>query len=384
MTTEMLVVIVTFILVLAIVAYHWQKTLAKLHETEKEIARSGSSQELEDRFRLLSQETLDRQEEKSTKAVKDIVTPMREEVEKFGGKIEEYIKESRSTKDILDEKFKNMDSSVASLSKDAKDLADALRGDPKSRGDWGETVLRRLLEIAGLRENESFSLQKSYEVEGSRIRPDAVILLPGDREVVIDSKVSLIAYQDYAGAKDDDERKKSLKDLKSAVDRQIDETSKYNSIAELNKPGFSFMFMPIEPAWLLVASEFPDLLESAQRKGVVLAGPTNMLATLKVVEHIWLAERKEANQREIFNQAEKLLDSAVRVTDLLETLEKRADSLRNAIDSLNTAMQGRRGVFAHARKLSEYGVKGKKELPEQWEGISEMVVEEVETDDVGK
>ena len=366
----------TVILALAVIAaatlavfffVKWQATLGQLREAEKDLAKSGSSQDLEDRFKLLSQETLDRQEEKATRQISSLLTPVREEVAGFRKRVEEYVQESRSAKDILNEKFSRMDQSVATLSSDAKELADALRGSAKLRGDWGETVLRRLLEIAGLREGESFSLQRSFAVDGQRLRPDAVIMLPDSREVVVDSKVSLVDYEDYFQASDDEGRVAAAKALRNAVERQVEETSKYNGLPDLNTPGFTFMFAPIEPAWLLIASEFPELIEKAQRKGVVILGPTNLLVALKVVDQIWLAEKKVQNMRKIFDRAEKVVDASARLTERVDTALKRMESATKSVEDVRTTLRGKQGVLAHAHKLSDYGVKGKEALPEELE-----------------
>lgn len=342
----------------------WQDAQARMHKAEKELAQSGSSQDMEDRFKLVSQEVLDRQEEKAAKQINNMIDPVRKEVGDFRDRIEEYIKESRSTKDILNEKFSSMDQSVSALSSEAKELADALRGDAKLRGDWGETVLRKLLELSGLREGESFTLQESIATEDGRLRPDAVVKLPEGREIVIDSKVSLVAYQDYHRATDDAQRASALKSLRDAIERQVAETAKYNSAGKLDTPGFAFMFTPIEPAWVLVSSEFPELIEQAQRKGVIIVGPTNLLAALKVVDHMWSAEQKHQNLREILKQAEEIVNATARVFERLDVVRDRIQSAAKSVDDLGTALQGRRSVLSYAKRLKDYGVRGKKDLPE--------------------
>ncbi len=337
---------------------------ARLHEAETALAKSESSEELAGRFKLISQEILDLQEEKAAKQVGSVVSPLREQVESFRKDVDEYLKEARSTKDVLSEKFGRMDQSVDRLSDDARKLTEALRGSSKVRGDWGETVLRRMLEIAGLREGESFDLQRTFSDGEGRLRPDAVLMLPEGRELVVDSKVSLVAYQDFTEAGDDDLRQEALKSLRRAVGERVDEVAKYNAIEGLNTPGFSIMFAPIEPAWLLVASEFPELITEAQRKGVVVVGPTNLLVALKVVDEIWRSERKGQHLQEIFSQASKIMDACLRMNDNIDTVEKRVDSASKAVDDLRRSVSGRQGVIAHAKKLEGFGVKGKKELPE--------------------
>lgn len=336
---------------------------SRVHEAETELAKSESSEDLADRFKLISQEILDLQEEKAAKQVGSVVSPLREQVESFRKDVNEYLKEARSTKDVLNEKFGSMDRSVERLSDDARELTEALRGSSKDRGVWGETVLRKQLELAGLREGESFDLQRTFSEGDGRLRPDAVLMLPQGREIVIDAKVSLVGYLDYTAADSDDKRQDALKSLTRAVSDRVEEVAKYNSIEALNTPGFSFMFAPVESAWQLVASEKPDLIAEAQSKGVLVVGPTNMLAALKVVDEIWRSERKGQHLQEIFSQASKIMDACLRMNDNIDTLEKRIDSASKSVDDLRRSVSGRQGVIAHAKKLEGYGVKGKKELP---------------------
>ena len=351
----------------------WQSAKDELHRAEKELAAARSPQDLEDRFKVLSQEILDRQGQRAEKGLENMLGPVRDEVAEFKRRVDELIRESRSTKDILGEKFSRMDDSVARLSGDAKDLADALRGEAKLRGDWGETVLRRILESAGLRENESFDLQRTFEVDGSHLRPDAVLRLPDGRQVAIDSKVSLVAYDEYHQAADDERRKKAAKSLREAVERQVEETARYNDLPGATTPGFTFMFMPIEPAWLLVMSEHADLFEKAQRRGVIIIGPTNLMAALKVVDQMWLAEHKVRNMNEVFAVAGRVVDAVQKLIERVGRMRKQLDTVSRTLDEVDTSIKGRQGVLSTARRLQDYGGRGKAPLPEAAEGEVEAL-----------
>ena len=367
----MITALVVIIIIAAVCAglagwffYQWQLTLNRLHNAEKEALKLGSFQDLEDRFKTLSQTVLDRQEERGSKELRNLLQPVRDEVTGFRAKVEEYLKESRSTKDILNEKFQRMDASVTSLSGEANQLVAALRGSAKVRGDWGEVLLRQALENAGLREGDNFDLQYHCNVDGQTLRPDAVVRLPNARAIVIDAKVSLIAYADYARAADDQARNNASKEVRVAFERQIGEVTKYLNLPDLQGPGFAIMFTPIEPAWQLMVIEHQDVMEKARQRGVIILGPVNLLVALKVVEQLWLAERKERSVRDIVNLAVKVQDAVGRLVSRVEDVTKQLETAMRSIEGVHKAISGRRGILVHAHKLQDFGVKGKEELPE--------------------
>ena len=351
----------------AIAGFMYKKAEAlkdKLHEAEKKLARESSPEEQANHFKVLSEELLEQQSAKSSKAIDDVLQPVREQVGAFQTKIEEYVKESRETRTVLDEKFKNLDVNVKNLGDEARQLTDALRGNPKVRGNWGEVLLKKALELAGLQEGPNFELQRSFEIEGRRFIPDAVVKLPEDRQVIIDSKVSLIAYDDYVNANDEQEQEQAGKRFATDVEKQVDEVCKYLHRPEINTPGFALMFTPIEPAWVLLNHIKPQLLLDSYKKGVLIVGPTTLLATLKVVEQMWRNERKVRSIKEIIDRAGMLREAVERLLDRLENSARHLDRATREISAIETSIRGRQGVVAHARKLEEYGIKGKDALPE--------------------
>src|SRR5579859_640716 len=231
------------------------------------------------------------------------------------------------------------------LSDEARNLTTALRGSAKAQGDWGEFILRDLLDKAGLREGEQYTFQQSFSgVEsetGDRsrsVRTDVVIFLPGGRNLVIDSKVSLTAYTECVGASDDDARKSALKAHLVSMRGHIAGLAKagYDKLPGIEAPDFTVMFVPVEPAFLMALQADCDLWADAYKQNILLVGPTTLLYVIRIINVLWQQERQARNVREIMDRGTKLYEKfAGFVTDM----DVIGDSLKKADQNYTSAMK---------------------------------------------
>lgn len=299
--------------------------------------------------------------------VDKILTPVKEEVGNFRKRVEELREASIEQKSTLEEKFRQMHESTHQLSEDAQSLTDALRGSAQQRGAWGEVSLSRALEAVGLVEgnNGGFETQRTYRgTDNEQLRPDVVVHLPGDRHVVIDAKVSLVAYNNYVAEETEDQRATHLKEMERSLRTQVDQLTKYLEIPELNTAGIVLMFTPIEPAWQLAYAQFPQLFVDARKAGVIICGPTTLLATLRLIEQIWRAEKSAQNVSTIIASAKDLQDAVVRLVERIDKISGLQEKATNEFkDLIGKNIDGRQGVVAKWKKIEQLGAVAKKEMP---------------------
>lgn len=248
---------------------------------------------------------------------------------------------------------------------EANALTQALKGDSKVQGDWGEMVLSRLLESTGLRRNEEYVLQQSFDVEGGRARPDAIINLPERRNIVIDAKVSLTAYTNYCNADDEQSRNAYLAAHVESVKKHIRDLAerRYDHIEAIQSLDFTLMFVPVEPAYFAALQKEPGLVTFAMEKRVIIVSPTTLFATLKTIERIWSYERQNQNTQKIVRQATSLYD---KLCGFVENMDKLGRAIANASNTYDMAYgqlkSGRGNLISQAAKLREMGLEPKKAL----------------------
>lgn len=315
--------------------------------------------------------------EQSQVGLRTLLSPFTEELGKFREKVEGVHNEEVRAHATLEKELQSLRQLNQTLSTDAKNLTDALRGSRKAQGTWGEVVLERLLEQAGLRNGEEFLTQLSFtRDDGSRAQPDVVLRLPQGRHLVLDAKVSLTAYEAWAQAEDEAtkgaHRKSHIEALEVHV-RTLAER-KYEHIAELNTPDFVVLFVPIEPAFALAVSESSSLLNLAWERNVLLVSPSTLLFVLRTVAFLWRQEAQSKNVLQISEQGARLYDAFVA---FVEDVDKVGDRLRQAQSSFTTARAKlctqRGNLVSAAQKLTNLGVKATKSLPER------VVVEALDT-----
>jgi len=257
------------------------------------------------------------------------------------------------------------------LSEEARNLTKALRGSSKAQGDWGELIVRNLLEKAGLREGEQFRVQETFDaVDGDerqkKSRPDVIVNLPGNRHLVIDSKVSLNAYTDSVNAVTEEERKAAVKRHLASMRGHVDDLTgrRYHKLGALETPDFVVMFVPIEPAFLVALHEDESLWRYAYEKDVLLVGPTTLLFVIRIVDNLWQQELQARSVQDVMNRGADLYDKFVNFVSDLEAVGK---SLRGAESSYSNAMkklsEGRGNLIRQVEMLRGLGIRTSKQMP---------------------
>lgn len=295
-----------------------------------------------------------------------LLTPFREKLEGFEKKVEQSTQEQLKESFSLKAQISQLEKLNYSLSSDAKNLTEALKGDSKFRGNWGEVVLERILEKSGLQKNIHFSAQKTLHKEGENLRPDFVVFLPENKNLIIDSKLSLIAYEEYTRS-EEPQKQHYLKQHVQAIETHIKSLSakNYQDSFGIDSPDFVLMFIPIEPSFSLAVQTRPDLYNYALEKNIVPVTASTLLATLRMIESIWKQDKQNKNVLEIARQSGLLYDKFVGFVD---DIKKIGSSLANAEKSYDQALkrlsEGRGNLIISAEKIRDLGAKNSKSLPE--------------------
>ena len=254
------------------------------------------------------------------------------------------------------------------MSKETLNLTKALKGDNKIQGNWGELVLERVLEKSGLEKDREYFVQQSFtNDEGKRILPDVVIHLPDDKKMVVDSKVSLIAYEQFVNEDDEMQRQQFLKNHVASLKRHIEQLSekKYEDIYKISSPDFVLLFIPIEPAFAIALNFDNELYNKAFEKNIVIVTPTTLLATLRTIDSMWNNEKQQRNALEIARQAGALYDKFQGLlTDLVSIGKRIDDSKKEYSNAMNKLFDGRGNLITSVEKLKKMGAKTKKSLPQ--------------------
>jgi DNA recombination protein RmuC len=331
---------------------------------------------LSNHFQALAANILDEKSknfsEGSQKELGTLLDPLKTQIKEFREKVEQAQSDSKTGVARLEGLIGSLGSLNQALAAEAHNLTSALRGSAKAQGDWGEFILRDLLEKAGLHEGEQYSFQQVFqnlpdEDERSRTaRTDVIVYLPGGRNLVVDSKVSLTAYTDLANAATDEDRAAALKLHLASVRKHIDELAKaaYHLLPGIESPDFVVMFMPIEPAFQAALAADANLWTDAYARNILLVGPTTLLYVIRIVNVLWQQEAQTRNVREVMDRGAELYDKFV---NFVADLEKVGTSLRSADVNYTNAMkklsQGRGNLVRQAEMLKELGVRSTKQLP---------------------
>lgn len=333
--------------------------------------------ELTHQFEALAGKILDEKSTKFTEQNKtnldQLLNPLRVQINDFRGKVEEAQKDSLAGRVELRGKLELLEKLNQQLTAEAHNLTTALRGSSKTQGDWGEFILRDLLEKAGLREGEQYRFQESFAgvedengVRGKASRTDVIVNLPGGRHLIVDSKVSLNAYTDYCNAVSEDLRKSSLKQHLVSVRAHLEGLSKrnYHKLSGLDSPDFVVMFIPIESAFLLAMQEGGELWREAYERNVLLVGPTTLLFVIRIVDNLWQQEQQARSVADIVDRGTKLYEKFV---NFVSDLTKVGDSLRVADTSYQNAMSklstGSGNLIRQTEMLKKAGIRTNKQLP---------------------
>ncbi len=307
-------------------------------------------------------------DEAHTKGLDLLLKPFREQITNFSKQSEErFLHDAKERQSIKDEiiRLKTLNER---LSEDAINLTNALKGENKTQGNWGEIVLERILEESGLREGHEYDVQSTLEgEEGKKYRPDVIVHLPQNKDIIIDSKVSLVAYEAFVRATDDESRAHALKQHLVSIHGHIKGLSqkRYEQLSGVKTLDFVLLFMPIEGAFLLALEQDNTFFKTAYEQNIVVVSPSTLLVTLRTIEHIWRSEYQERNAKEIAATAEALYEKLVA---FVEDMEKIGDSIAKTQKSYEGAMNklstGKGNLIRRAEGMRKLGLKPKKSLPE--------------------
>ncbi len=319
-------------------------------------------------FKNLANEILEEKSRKFTESNKEnldqLLKPLGENLETFKKRVNEVYENEARERFSLNSTIKLMMEQTSKVSQEANNLATALKGQTKTQGDWGEMILERILEDSGLtKDREYFSQYTIKNEHGENQRPDFVLKLPGSQLVIIDSKVSLNAYERMASAQNEEDRKQNLMLHVAALKKHIDTLSqkKYDDLKD--SLDFTIMFIPVEPAFLAAVHFDSQLWNYAYHKHIILLSPTNLIAYLKLISDVWKRADQNTNALEIAERGGKLYDKFVSFVENLEKVGKNIDQARNSYnDAYKQLATGNDNLVAQTQKLKQLGAKNRKKL----------------------
>ncbi|WP_396198787.1 DNA recombination protein RmuC [Flavobacterium sp.] len=306
--------------------------------------------------------------EQNKENLKNILSPLQDKILHFEKKVEDTHKESIDYHAALRQQIVSLSEMNAQMSKETINLTKALKGDSKMQGNWGELVLERVLEKSGLEKGREYEVQQAFTTaEGTRILPDVIINLPDGKKMVVDSKVSLTAYEKYVNEEDDAQQNLHLKEHVNSVKRHVEQLSdkRYQDIYQMESPDFVLLFIPIEPAFALALQEDLTLYNKAFEKNIVIVTPSTLLATLRTIDSMWTNQKQQENAIEIARQAGALYDKFEGfVSDLIKIGKKMDEAKVEYSAAMNKLTEGKGNLVTSAEKLKKMGAKAKKALPE--------------------
>lgn len=335
-------------------------------------------------FQLLANRILEEKSKKFTDQnevnIKNILNPLQEKIKNFEKRVEDSNKESITRHSAMQQQLKDLQDLNAQITKEASNLTKALKGDTKMQGNWGEMVLERVLEKSGLNKGSEYSVQNSFSTEeGKRVLPDVIIHLPADKKMIVDSKVSLIAFERYVNEEDDLQKTIWLKEHVNSVKKHVDQLSakNYHSLYEMESPDFVLLFIPLEPAFAVALQQEPQLYNLAFEKNIVIVTPSTLLATLRTIDSIWQNDRQHKNAVDIAKQAGRLYDQFRNLLDDLDKIGKQLNTVQNTYNNSITKLTGRGNLITRVERLKTLGAKASKQIDQKWlERASEDHLEE--------
>ena len=342
----------------------------KLEENKKEI--EGLQEKFTKEFENLANKILEEKSNKFTvqnkENIKNILDPLEKKIKDFEEKVDKTHKESIDYHSALRQQILGLKELNVQMSKETLNLTKALKGDSKTQGNWGELVLERVLEKSGLEKDREYFVQQSFtNEEGKRILPDVVIHLPDNKKMIVDSKVSLTAYEQLVNSEDEHEKERLIKEHTNSLKRHVDQLSekKYEDIYKIESPDFVLLFVPIEPAFAVALNEDNTLYNKAFEKNIVIVTPTTLLATLRTIDTMWNNEKQQRNALEIARQAGALYDKFEGLLKDLINIGKKIDATKSDYSlAMNKLVEGKGNLITSVEKLKKMGAKAKKALPE--------------------
>lgn len=307
--------------------------------------------------------------DQNLQGLKVLLDPLREKLKDFERKVEDTYSTERAERGAMRGELQTLLELNKQMSQEAHNLTLALKGDVKTQGNWGEVILESILERSGLRRDEEYTLQGTERDlrgdEGQILRPDVIVNLPDDKHIIVDSKVSLVAYESYCSS-EDSSREQWAKAHVDSLKRHIDGLSKkeYHAAEKLITPDFVILFMAIEPAFALAFRAKPELFQYAWDRNVAIVSPTTLLATLRTVGAIWKQDKQERNAMEIAKRGGLLYDKFAMLMSDLEDIGKKLKAAQDSYEgAINKVSTGPGNLLRQVEQLKELGAKTQKSLP---------------------
>ena len=349
----------------------------KLAEQKEEVAQM--QEQLKVQFENLANKILDEKSEKFTKQNKEsldqILDPLGKKLEEFRKKVEETHKDEVEARGSLKQELKQLMDLNKKMSEEANNLTKALKGDSKAQGNWGEVILERILERSGLTKGREYEVQQSATTEdGRRLQPDVVVHLPDEKFLIIDSKVSLTAYERFSSADDESETQSALKQHVTSLRAHVKGLSEknYQHIHGDRSPDFVLLFVPIEPAFGVALQTDPDLYYEAFDRNIVIVSPSTLLATLATIDSVWKQEYQNKNALEIAQRGGALYDKFVLFVESLDQIGARIEQTQKSYEEAKTRLsEGSGNLVRQAEMLKNLGAKATKKLPDSFSGNGE-------------
>ncbi|HEJ0302287.1 TPA: DNA recombination protein RmuC [Proteus mirabilis] len=350
------------------VTTRWEES--RISAEEKQRLLLNSEQRLATQFENLANRIFEQSgrkaQELNRQGLTHLLSPFREQLESFRRQVQEGFGQEARERHTLVHEIRQLQQLNVKMAQEAVNLTNALKGDNKIQGNWGETVLVRILESSGLREGHEFETQVSIRHEnGSRYQPDVIVHLPHRRDVIIDAKMSLIAYERYFNSSDENEQKQALHAHVNSIRAHIKGLSlkDYHKLPGVTSLDYVLMFIPIEPAYLVAIGHSPDLLEEALKNNIMLVGPSTLLVALRTIAALWRYEYQSQNAQEIADRAAKMYDKLRLFVDDMQGL---GNSIQKAQSGYLLAMkklsEGRGNLISQAEGFKSLGVEIKKTI----------------------
>ncbi len=342
---------------------------------EKETHISTIQEHLKAEFKNLSNELLNKSTESlnknNQKGLSEIVKPLQDKLQQYNQMLSEFREKDIRERSTLTSEIKQLHNLNRQLSEDAQNLASALKNDSKLQGNWGELILERILERAGLQKNITYKTQVATQSEtGKRIQPDVVVFLPDNRHLIIDSKVSLTAFEELVNATNEQTREVALQKHISSVKKHIKSLAekRYETGEELNSPEFIFLFMPVENA-LSIALQYDETIQNlAWENRIVLVTPSTLMATLMTVANLWKIEKQHRFAQTVADETGKLYDKFVNMLENVNDVGQKINAAQKSHEHMVKQLsEGKGNLISKAEKIREMGISHKKSLPSNFE-----------------
>ena len=295
-----------------------------------------------------------------------LLTPFRDQLEAFRKRVDEIHTEETNQSAKLRQQIHNLAQLSNQVSEDANNLVRAIKGDAKKQGDWGELMVERIFEASGLRKGEEYEAQVSMkDDEGNTVRPDFLVHLPGDKVVIVDSKVSLTAYERFCSAEDETARDKALKDHLKSVRSHVEglQGKDYSSLLGNKSLDFVLMCIPLEPAYQLALQADAELIYELAGKKVVVTGPATLMLSLKLIAQMWRRENENRNAETIALQAGRMYDHVARIVDAMVDSRRKLDATSKSFDLVMSRLSdGKGNLLGRVEKLRKLGAKVSKQI----------------------